>query len=234
MKRTKSSVIPPSVVRRLTEYMAFTQAFGNENGDQWVSSQELAQALGFTSSTVRQDLSHIDFSGISKRGYHVKGLLGVLEDTLGANTVWQLVVVGAGNLGLAIAQNDDFRERGYNIIGVFDNDTAKVGRQIGALKVQHASSIKDFVTENRVDIGIVAVPAVAAQAVADVLIASGVRGILNLSLSHIITPGNVPVIEARLTCSLLELSHRIKFSKAAKRSVSRKKPFVCRTTNKGE
>lgn len=221
MKRTKSSVIPASVVRRLTEYLAFTQTFGNENGDQWVSSQELAQALGLTSSTVRQDLSHIDFSGISKRGYHVRGLLGVLEDTLGANTIWKVIVVGAGNLGVAIAQNDEFRERGFNIIGVFDKDDAKVGRQVGTLKVQNSSAIKEFVSEQGVDIGIVAVPPGAAQTVADVLIASGVHGILNLSLSHIITPENVPVIEARLTCSLLELSHRIKFAKTAKRSVPR-------------
>lgn len=213
MKRTKSSVIPSSVVRRLTEYLAYAQTFGNENGDQWVSSREIAQALGLTSSTVRQDLSHIDFCGISKRGYHVKGLRAVLEDTLGANSVWRVAVVGAGNLGMAIAQNDEFRERGFHIIGVFDKDAAKVGRSVGPLKVQHVSAMPDFVSGEGIDIGIVAVPAAAAQGVADLLIASGVRGILNLSLSHIITPRRVQVVEARLTCSLLELSHRIKFAK---------------------
>lgn len=201
--------LPPAVVSRLTKYLAHVQQCCNE-GQEWVSSIELAQRLGLTSSTVRQDLSHVDFYGVSKRGYETEGLRRVLAELLGADKAWRMVVVGAGHLGQAISQHEEFQRRGLGICGVFDNDRRKIGTKVGKLTVQSMASMPRFIGGSGVDIGVIAVPATAAQYVADLMIASGVRGILNLTLAHIIAPRHVPVIDSRIVASLLELTHAIK------------------------
>ena len=94
--------VPQSVVRRLTECLAHVKHLRDE-GVEWISSHELAEDLDLTSSTVRQDLSHLDFSGISKRGYEVTGLTRALADVLGADTSWTMAVIGAGNVGATCA-----------------------------------------------------------------------------------------------------------------------------------
>ena len=205
----KPRSLPPSVVKRLTKYLSHVQGLCGD-GVRWVSSHDLAQTLGLTSSTVRQDLSHVDFSGISKRGYESEGLRRVLSGVLGADRTWKLVVVGAGNLGQALSLHEEFHRRGFDIIGVFDSDPGKVGRKIGQLVVQSMRDLPREVAGRRVDIGLIAVPALAAQSVADLLIMSGARGILNLTLAHITTPRRIPVIDTRIVASLLELTHAIK------------------------
>lgn len=202
--------IPPSVVKRLPKYLAYVQVLCAD-GAAWVSSMELADQLGLTSSTVRQDFSYFDFSGISKRGYETHGLQRMLMDILGANTIWKIVVVGAGNLGRALALHEEFARRGFHIVGIFDADAAKHGLQIGDLTVRPMRELGDVVTKNDVTIGIVAVPATAAQSVADMLILCGVKGLLNMALTHIVAPQSVGVIDSRIVASLLELSHAISF-----------------------
>jgi redox-sensing transcriptional repressor len=201
--------IPPSVITRLTRYLAHIQRLRSEGAD-WVSSQELGETLGLTSSTVRQDLSHLDFSGIAKRGYATDGLEKVLVSVLGADSRWKMVVVGAGNLGKALALHEEFARRGFEIVGIFDSDPRKIGRKVGKLAVQDVLALPSAVGAQGVDIGIIAVPAPAAQGVADLLIASGARGLLNLAMTHIVAPARVPVVDSRVLASLLELSHAIK------------------------
>jgi redox-sensing transcriptional repressor len=205
----KDNRIPPSVVRRLTRYLAHIQTL-RAGRQEWVSSQDLADSLGLTSSTVRQDLSHLDFSGISKRGYELEGLETILARILGADTVWKVVVIGAGNLGRALATHQDFARRGYKICGIFDADAGKVGTKVASLTVRPMNRLPAFVSRRLVDIGVIAVPAAAAQRVADLLILSGIRGILNLTLTHVVTPGRVPIVDARIVASLQELSHAIR------------------------
>jgi redox-sensing transcriptional repressor len=209
MQHTAKKNIPPPVVQRLAKYLANVQQRCAE-GVEWVSSIELAHTLGMTSSTVRQDLLHVDFNGVSNRGYATEGLRRVLADMLGADKTWRMVVVGAGHLGKALAQHEEFQRRGLSIFGIFDNDRKKIGAKVGRLKVQAMNGLPVCVSENVIEIGVIAVPALAAQYVADLLIASGIRGILNLSLAHIIAPKHVPVIDSRIVASLLELTHAIK------------------------
>ena len=206
---SNGKTIPESVVRRLTRYLAYTQQL-RAAGTEWISSQELAAALGLTPSTVRQDLSHLDFSGISKRGYETEGFERVLTRVLGADTLWSVVVVGAGNLGRALALHEDFSRRSFEIRGIFDSDTRKIGRKVGALTVRPMEDLPQVVSREQVDLGIIAVPAAAAQPVADLLIVSGIRGILNLTLTHVVAPAHVPVAAARIVASLQELAHAVK------------------------
>ncbi|MCX7591069.1 MAG: redox-sensing transcriptional repressor Rex [Kiritimatiellae bacterium] len=200
--------IPATVVRRLTRYLPYLQRL-RDGGVEWVSSQAVAEAFGLTSSTVRQDLSHLDFEGISKRGYRVTGLLDELVELLGADSEWRAVVVGAGNLGTALALHEEFARRGFRICAIFDKDPEKIGQRIGKLTVRALEDLPSTVVREGIQIGIVAVPASGAQQVADLLVASGIEGILNLSLTHIIAPGRVPVVDVRVVTSLLELSHAI-------------------------
>lgn len=196
------------MVKRITKYLTFVQGLRAEGVD-WVSSQDMADALGLTSSTVRQDLSHIDFHGISKRGYETRGFHKVLAKVLGADTVWNMIVVGAGNLGKALALHEEFPRRGYNVCGIFDNDPRKTGRKVGRFTVRHIRNMPRLIKDGKIDVGIIAVPASAAQSVADMLIISRVRGILNMTLTHIIAPKHIVVIDSRIVASLFELSHAI-------------------------
>ena len=204
-------VIPPLVIRRLTKYLAHVQVLCEERVE-WVSSQELASTLGLTSSTVRQDLSYVEFSGISKRGYRTDGLQSELTQVLGVDKPWKMVVVGAGNLGRALAMHGEFPRRGFNICGIFDNDRRIVGRKVGRLTVQPDTELGPFVAREGIDIGVMAVPAAAAQDVADLLVRSGVRGLLNLALTHLRVPPHVCVIDSRIVASLVELSHALKYA----------------------
>jgi redox-sensing transcriptional repressor len=203
--------IPASVVRRLPKYLTHAQQL-RQAGEEWVSSSELAEALSLTSSTVRQDLSHIDFSGISKRGYSTAGLEAALAATLGADHEICCVVVGAGNLGRALALHEEFLHQSFNICAIFDNNAALIGKRVGKLVVMGMDELPAVVCGQDVDIGIVAVPPEVAQQVSDRLIMAGVRGLLNLTTAHLIAPRKVSVVDARILASLRELAYAVKIS----------------------
>ena len=200
--------LPPAVVARLTKYLALIQQLSAE-GVEWVSSQDLADALGLTSSTVRQDLSHVDYSGISKRGYATAGLKKVLAGILGADREWKTVVIGAGNLGMALVRHEEFQRHGFTICGIFDSDEKKIGRKVGRLTVRGMRDLPAFVGSEAIQIGVIAVPASAAQSCSDLLIASGIKGLLNLTLAHLVAPRAVSVMDSRIIASLIELTHAI-------------------------
>jgi redox-sensing transcriptional repressor len=201
-----TKAVPAPVLKRLTDYYATIQGLRAE-GVEWVSSSEVADALGLTSSTVRQDLSHLNFAGVSKRGYETSGLETALARALGADKIWNMLVVGAGNLGRALALHQEFRRRGFVIRAVCDSDVFKTGLKLGRLEVQRMNHLPELVKEQAIDIGVIAVPGSAAQDVADLLVAAGVKGLLNLSSVHITVPEGVAVTDARIIASLQELTH---------------------------
>lgn len=201
--------IPKSVVARYTEYLNVLRSL-REKGDDWVSSRTLAERLNYTSSTVRQDLSHLSFSGISKRGYEIAGLEKEISGVLGLNIVRNVVVIGAGNLGRALAQHLDSLETGFNICGIFDNDVRKIGMKVGSLEILGDSSFPSFARENDVTVGILAVPDSAAQDAADMLVSAGITGILNFTSKHLVLASDqVACTDVRIVASLQELSHGI-------------------------
>jgi redox-sensing transcriptional repressor len=203
--------IPASVVRRLPKYLTQAQQL-RQTGVEWVSSSDLADALSLTSSTVRQDLSHIDFSGVSKRGYSTVGLESALAATLGADHEICCVVVGAGNLGRALALHEEFLTQSFKICAIFDSNPSLVGKRVGKLVVMGMEELSAVICGQDVDIGIVAVPPEVAQQVADRLILAGARGLLNLTTAHLIFPRKVSVVDARILASLRELAYAVKIS----------------------
>ena len=199
-------MIPNPVIRRLPKYMVYVQERRRE-GVKWSSSLEIAEALDLTSSTVRQDLSHVDLKGISKRGYDTGEMEAVLRSVLGADLTHRVVIVGAGHLGAALAEHGELSEHGFEIAGIFDSDPRIGGVAIGRLKVKPMSRLKSVVTRTGVDIGLIAVPGAAAQEVADRMVEAGVQAILNLTYAHVTTPSGVTVVEARILQSLQELAY---------------------------
>jgi redox-sensing transcriptional repressor len=200
--------VPPAVLKRLTHYYAAVQGMRADEVE-WVSSTEIAEALDLTSSTVRQDLSYLDFTGVSKRGYETRGLETALARALGADRVWNMLIVGAGNLGRALALHQEFRRRGFVIRAVCDSDVFKTGLKLGDLEVQRMHHVPELVREHDIDIGVIAVPASAAQEVAELLVEAGVRGLLNLSPVHVNVPDDIAVTDARILASLQELTHAL-------------------------
>lgn len=198
--------IPNPVIRRLPKYLVHVQELRDE-GVEWASSQEIADALGLTSSTVRQDLSHMDLKGISKKGYEIVQLEAVLRQILGADKLHRMVIVGAGNLGRALAAHGDFGRRGFEICGLFDQDEGLIGTSVGSIHVKPMSELNVEAAKKRIDIGVIAVPTQAAQIVAEQLVAAGVPAILNLAYKHIQVPDGVTVVDARLMESLQELAY---------------------------
>jgi redox-sensing transcriptional repressor len=150
----------------------------DEQGAEVTSSQEMGVLLGISSAQIRKDLSHFGEFGKQGTGYNVAYLCRQLEKILKVDCVWPVVLVGAGYLGHALASYNGFEHRGYRIVGVFDSDPAKVGVQIGDAIVQPTPAISQVVRKHRCQIAIIAVPAVAAQVVADELVAAGIKSIL--------------------------------------------------------
>ena len=210
----KQTSVPIPVIRRLSHYLQHVR-MQIELGQEWISSLELAEALEVTSSTVRQDLSWLDISGTAKRGYRTNDLEQTILTLIGRDRGSNTIIVGAGNLGRALALHGEFARQGFVICGIFDSSRRVVGKKVGKLVVQGIDELPRLVKEKEVDIGVIAVPAKSAQAVADQLVNAGVQGLLNMSCAHVRTVEGVSVVEARMFSSLSLLSYAIKARKGS-------------------
>jgi redox-sensing transcriptional repressor len=169
--------IPDIVIGRLPIYLRTLKLLASE-GHEVASSQELGERLGISSAQIRKDLSHFGEFGKQGTGYDVGYLCKQLEEILKVDCVWPVVLVGAGYLGHALASYNGFVNRGFRIVGVFDTDAQKVGQPLAEMVVEPPGEISHYVQRYRCQIAIIAVPAEAAQAVADHLIAAGIKSIL--------------------------------------------------------
>lgn len=170
--------IPEVVIDRLPVYARALNLLDQE-GHQVVSSQELGEQLGVTPAQIRKDLSYFGRFGKQGRGYNVKRLLEELRQILGLDRQWSMVLVGVGQLGRAIVGYGGFTPQGFRIVEAFDSDPTIIGMQVGALTVKPVDDIAEVLRSHSVDIGIVAVPAASAQGVIDILVACGVKAIIN-------------------------------------------------------
>ncbi|MFN0146376.1 MAG: redox-sensing transcriptional repressor Rex [Dehalococcoidia bacterium] len=170
--------IPEVVINRLPVYARALSDLAAD-GQTVVSSQTLGERLDVTPAQIRKDLSYFGRFGKQGRGYHVQGLLTKLREILGLDRKWRVCLVGVGRLGQAIAEYGGFEPQGFQIVAVFDSDQASVGKRVSNVAVRHASELDTFLRANPVDIGIVAVPAHAAQLVVDRLVNAGIQAILN-------------------------------------------------------
>lgn len=179
--------IPRAVVHRISYYLRQLERLRHEGVDT-TSSSALGQAIGASDAQVRKDLACFGQLGRRGVGYDVERLIRVLRAILSVDREWHVAVVGAGNVGNALATHRVFHERGFRIVAVFDNDPRKEGTTCGGFKVRPMWDLERAVREFEISVGILAVPAQSAQAVADQLVAAGVRGILNFAPAHVHVP----------------------------------------------
>lgn len=193
--------LPEATVARLPVYLRALYSL-SDRGTATVSSEELAAAAGVNSAKLRKDLSHLGSYGIRGVGYDVDYLVYQVSRALGLTQSWSVVIVGAGNLGRALANYGGFITRGFHISAILDSNQALVGQQIGTVAVCHVDDLEEVVTANAVAIGVIATPAGAAQAVCDRLVAAGVTSILNFAPLVLNVPDGVDVRKVDLSIEL--------------------------------
>jgi redox-sensing transcriptional repressor len=198
--------IPEATVARLPEYLRLlTESL--DAGVVNLSSEELADLAGVNAAKVRKDLSYLGTYGVRGVGYDVEYLIYQFRRELGLDHDWPVVIVGAGNLGQALAGYGGFRERGYPVAGIVDVDPDKVGVRIGGIEVRPVSELAAIARRGDVSIGVIATPASAAQAAADRLVAAGVTSILNFAAVLLTVPPSVSVRKVDLAVELQILSY---------------------------
>jgi redox-sensing transcriptional repressor len=200
--------IAESTVRRLSLYLRFLEEF-EAHGHQTISSGELAAQGGTTSAQVRKDLSFFGSFGKRGLGYSVSALSSSLRDILGLGRQWSVIIVGAGKIGAALAQYKGFRERGFKVVGVYDNDGARVGRTLDGVTVRDQKEIENDLNKLKPQIALIAVPAEAAQPLVDRLVRSGIRAILNFAPAPIQVPDNVALRSVNMALELEILSYAL-------------------------
>jgi redox-sensing transcriptional repressor len=193
--------IPEATVARLPVYLRALYALA-DRCIPTVSSEELAAAAGVNSAKLRKDLSHLGSYGTRGVGYDVEYLVYQVSRELGLTQDWPVVIVGAGNLGRALANYGGFASRGFRIAALLDCDPGVVGTVIARHTVRSAADIEDVVTRYAVSIGVIAAPATAAQDVCDRLVAAGVTSILNFAPVVLSVPSGVDVRKVDLSIEL--------------------------------
>ena len=188
----RSSPVPDIVVGRLPLYLrALTQM--QAEGKEITSSQELGERLGISSAQIRKDLSQFGEFGKQGTGYNIGYLSEQLKAILKVDRVWDVVLVGVGDLGRAVAHYGGFLDRGFKIRAIFDNDASKIGEQAGEFTIQDSSAMGDEIRSSGILVAMLAVPSKEAQGVADQLVEAGIRAILCYAPTSIIVPSNVKV-----------------------------------------
>ena len=187
-----SKDIPDIVIGRLPIYLRAVSRMAAE-GKEVASSLQLAERLGISSAQIRKDLSYFGEFGKPGTGYPVRFLQEQLQRILKMDHEWQVALVGAGNLGRALAHYNGFCDRGFRIVAVYDNDPARIGQMLGSLKVQSASELVEDVRARGLNMAMLAVPADRAQEVTDQLVEAGVRAILSYAPIHLTVPDSVYV-----------------------------------------
>lgn len=190
--RMRSSTVPDIVVGRLPLYLrALTQM--QSEGKEITSSQELGDRLGISSAQIRKDLSQFGEFGKQGTGYNIAYLIDQLRRILRVDQVWDVVLVGVGDLGRAVANYGGFLDRGFRVVALYDNDPQKIGERVGQFTIQGAARLTAEIRERGIQVAMLAVPAAEAQGVADQLVEGGIRAILVYAPTSISVPDEVRI-----------------------------------------
>jgi redox-sensing transcriptional repressor len=198
--------VPDIVVGRLPLYLRVLTRLAAE-GQEITSSHELGEQLGISSAQIRKDLSHFGEFGKQGTGYTIDFLVEQLRRILHLETEWQVALVGAGDLGRALAHYGGFQHRGFKITHVLDNDPSKIGTQIGPFTILPYSQLEETIKSSGIQMAMLAVPASAAQDVCDKLVKAGVRAILNYAPTNLRAPSDVQVQDIDPVVHLQHMSY---------------------------
>ena len=200
--------VPKAVVYRLSLYLRELQHLLGA-GSSTTSSTELGALLGFTDAQVRKDLAYFGQFGHPGIGYRCEELIAAIKIIVGTDKPWPVVLVGVGNLGRALLGYKGFGQQGFRIVRAFDVDPSKVGQTIEGICVESLDCAQQAIAESGIRMGLIAVPASAAQSVTDQLVLSGVDGIVNFAPVTLTVPDNVFVVGVDLAIELEQLSFAV-------------------------
>lgn len=205
----KAFKVPEATIKRLSLYMRALKDL-ERRGVEVISSAELADLCGVNAAQIRKDLTYFGEFGIRGVGYYVKELHFDIRKVLGLNQVRNVVLVGVGNLGKALASYKSFSDHGYNFVAAVDADPAKVGEILpSGLAVHAMADLPKLAAEHKVDIAIITTPAPAAQEAAEAAANAGIRGILNFAPVQLSLPSNVRVKKVDLTTEFDNLAYHL-------------------------
>jgi redox-sensing transcriptional repressor len=184
--------IPDIIIGRLPIYLRALQRMA-EKDMKTTSSQELGEMVGISAAQIRKDISQFGEFGKQGTGYSIPFLQNKLQEILNVNRIWDVAIVGAGDMGHALARYPGFTNRGFRVAMIFDNDSSKIGQKVSEYMIEDASKMVDRIRAAKLKMAMLTVPASAAQTVADKLVQAGVKAILNYAPISINVPENVHV-----------------------------------------
>jgi redox-sensing transcriptional repressor len=186
----KKNEIPDIIISRLPVYLRALRRMQAQK-QQTISSQELGEQVGISAAQIRKDLSQFGEFGKQGTGYNIAFLVGKLREILQVEHVWDVALVGMGDMGHALARYQGFRDRGFRVAMVFDNDPTKVGSQVGEYVVRDSRELGKAIREAGIQVAMVCVPATVAQEVATQLVEAGIKAILNYAPISLSVPAGV-------------------------------------------
>jgi len=208
METPRHDPAPNPAVRRLSLYLRELEAI-RRTDRRTISSKQLGESLGLSDAQVRKDLAYFGQFGHPGIGYKVEELAAQVKHILGTDKTWNVLLVGAGNLGRAMMGYRGFESKGFHLVAVFDADDAKVGQKQGPFVIQPMSELNDTVQSHHVKLAILAVPPDDAQQVGKLLVDAGVRGILNFAPVKLNLPESIAVNSVDLAVQLEQLSFQV-------------------------
>ncbi len=199
---------PKAVVGRMSLYLRQLESYQRQ-GLTTISSSQLGQPLSIKNAQIRKDLAFFGQFGHPGIGYRIPELIDALRHILGIDHDWPLALVGMGNLGRALLRYRGFRTRGFHIVALFDNDSHKIGQKHDGMAVEPIDSLRKVVALRKIRLAILCVPAESAQRVAEILVAAGIRGILNFAPVTLNVPPHISLVPVDLSVQLEHLTYKV-------------------------
>ena len=200
--------VPLVVIKRLPRYYRYLGELLKNNITR-ISSTELSEKMNVTASQIRQDLNFFGGFGQQGYGYNVEMLYQRIGSILGLDKGYKTIIIGAGNIGHALANYGGFSARGFELLGVFDSDKSKIGTEVAGLVVKDSGDLEEFIAKNKPDIAILTVPKSAVVETANRLVACGIKALWNFAYVDLKLPDDVVVENVHLSESLMTLSYRM-------------------------
>lgn len=209
MQRETEHKISKAVIKRLPRYYRHLSELLEMNVER-ISSDELSKRMKVTASQIRQDLNQFGGFGQQGYGYNVRYLYEEIAKILGLDHTYNVIIIGAGNLGRAIANYGNFEKRGFKVVGIFDINKELKGLEVRGIKVSHLDELEDFINEQQVDIAALTIPKAEAVKQADRLVKLGVKAFWNFAHTDLNVPSDVLVESVHLSESLMRISYNLK------------------------
>ena len=203
-----SEAVPAAVVGRMSFYLREVQGL-MRNNQATTSSNELGKLLGFSDAQVRKDLAYFGHFGYPGVGYRCEELVNAIRRILGTDKGWNVALIGIGNLGRALLGYKGFPQQGFRIVAAFDIDPKVIGSEIDGVHVYPLDALPEIAKQNKIRLGMLAVPATAAQSIAEQVAAAGIEGILNFAPLTLNLPANVGQVGVDLAIQLEQLSFSV-------------------------